>query len=149
MSDDGYIIERDFAAPRELVWQMWTAPEHFSYWWGGTAVDVPLDTITLDARVGGQWRATMIGPDDAWRVNWVGEYIEVDEPSRLVFNFTDMAENPERDVFILDLTETADGTHMRLQQSGGHMPADAYEQARQGTASFLDAMAERLAALQD
>lgn len=28
------VIERTFDAPPELVWQMWTDPEHFKAWYG-------------------------------------------------------------------------------------------------------------------
>jgi uncharacterized protein YndB with AHSA1/START domain len=142
----GYDIERTFDAPRELVWSMWTQPEHFSYWWGGTAVDVPLDRIELDARPGGIWKATMVG--EGWGIDWVGEFREADEPSRLVIAFTDDDSNPARDTFTVVLTEDGDKTHMLLQQRGGGLTAEQYEQAREGTAGFMDALAERLAAVQ-
>lgn len=145
MSELGYDIERTFDAPRELVWKMWTEPEHFSYWWGGGAVDVPLDSITLDARPGGDWRATMIG--EGWSIKWVGEFREVDVPNRLVIAFTDDASNDARDTFTVVLSDEGDGTHMLLQQRGGNLTAEQYEQAREGTAGFMDAMAERLAAV--
>ena len=34
-SSDGYTISRVFDAPRDLVWQCWTSPEHFAVWFGG------------------------------------------------------------------------------------------------------------------
>lgn len=146
MTDLGYDIERTFDAPRDLVWKMWTDPQHFSYWWGGTAVDVPLESITFDVRPGGVWRAQMVG--EGWSINWVGEFWEVDEPEKLVIAFTDDASNPARDTFTVVLTEQGGGTHMLLQQRGGNLTAEQYEQAREGTASFMDAMAERLAEVQ-
>lgn len=146
MTDLGYDIERTFDAPRDLVWKMWTDPQHFSYWWGGTAVDVPLESITFDVRPGGVWKAQMVG--EGWSIDWVGEFWEVDEPEKLVIAFTDDASNPARDTFTVVLTEHGDGTHMLLQQRGGNLTAEQYEQAREGTASFMDAMAERLAEVQ-
>ena len=32
---EGYTITRVVDAPRELVWQCWTRPEHFAVWFGG------------------------------------------------------------------------------------------------------------------
>lgn len=145
MSDDGYIITRTFAAPRELVFDMFTQPEHFSVWWGGDQVTVPLESIVLDAQPGGAWKATMVG--DGWTINWVGEFLEVDRPSRLVIAFSDEP-GPERDRFVITLEEAGDATELTLQQTGGHMDAAGYEQARQGTDGFLDVMQQLLGRLQ-
>ena len=38
-------IERTFDAPAELVWQMWTDPEHFKQWYGPDGVTVPVAAI--------------------------------------------------------------------------------------------------------
>ena len=48
---DELVIERVFAAPRELVWQAWTDPQHFVQWWGPNDFDTPY--CTIDLRVGG------------------------------------------------------------------------------------------------
>ena len=145
MTELGYDIERTFDAPRELVWKMWTEPEHFSYWWGGSMLEVPVDRTVFDVRPGGEWKTTMIG--EGWTVDWVGEFREVDEPNRLVIAFTDNDANPARDTFTVVLTDDGDRTHMLLQQRGGGLTAEQYLQARAGTASFIEAMAERLAAV--
>lgn len=147
-TDEGYTIERHFDAPRELVWQMWTKPEHFSYWWGGTSVLVPLDSIEMDVRVGGKWKATMVGPDAAWTIDWTGEYLEVDEPTRLVMTLTDVVGDTAREGFTIDFSDEEGGTHMTLTQSGGHLSAEQYEATRQGTDGFMDALAQRLAEVQ-
>ena len=36
-SPSAVVIERSFDAPVDLIWQMWTDPEHFSAWYGPTA----------------------------------------------------------------------------------------------------------------
>jgi uncharacterized protein YndB with AHSA1/START domain len=33
-SPDAVTIERRFDAPVDLIWQMWTDPEHFTAWYG-------------------------------------------------------------------------------------------------------------------
>ena len=67
---DGLTITRTFAASRELVYAAWTRPEHFSVWFGTEAVDVPLDTLSMDVRVGGAWTAVMHLPDGN-AIHWV------------------------------------------------------------------------------
>ena len=38
------VIERSFDAPAELVWQMWTVPEHFKAWYGPNPTDYEAGT---------------------------------------------------------------------------------------------------------
>lgn len=145
---EGYTIVKEFDAPIGLVYDMFVTPEHFAYWWGGADVVVPVDSIAMDVREGGTWKATMIGPDNAWSINWVGEYREVVEPTRLVMTLTDQPDNPARDYFEIDLEEIANGTRLTLKQAGGGLTKEQYEQAKEGTDMFLETMRERLIEVQ-
>ena len=53
--------EKIFDAPRELVWNTWTDPEHISEWWGPNGFT--LTTKSLDLHEGGHWRFVFTGPD--------------------------------------------------------------------------------------
>ena len=44
-------IERTFDAPIELIWQMWTTPEHFAAWYGPPGARIVIEK--MDVRVGG------------------------------------------------------------------------------------------------
>jgi uncharacterized protein YndB with AHSA1/START domain len=76
------VIEREFNAPRDLVWRAFTEPELVQRWlgvfgdwgWGGCEMDV---------RSGGRYRWQWNGPEGAQMV-LSGTYQEVDPPSRLV-----------------------------------------------------------------
>lgn len=142
---DGLSITRTFAAPPDLVWAAWTTPEHFSVWFGTAAVDVPLATVAMDVRVGGAWSAVMHLPD-GMRIDWTGEYLEVQPPERLVFTMTDDPANPAREPVTVDLTEADGGTRMIMTQRGGNLTDEQYEQARTGWSGFFDEMAGLLAA---
>ena len=50
-SQDAVVIERTLDAPVDLIWQMWTKPEHFQAWYGPTGAKVPV--ANLDVQVGG------------------------------------------------------------------------------------------------
>ena len=76
------VICRTFAAPRELLWQAWTDPKHVGRWWGPAGFTTT--THALDFRPGGSWRYTMHGPDGRDYTNRI-DYIEIEEPSRLVY----------------------------------------------------------------
>jgi len=54
-------IERMLNAPIELVWEVWTDPEHIKNWWGPNGFT---NTIhKMDMEEGGEWLLTMHGPD--------------------------------------------------------------------------------------
>ena len=62
---EGIVIVRVFDAPRELVFKAWTEAERFATWFGEHGSTIPLDKLSMDARPGGAWNATMIyGPDN-------------------------------------------------------------------------------------
>lgn len=77
------VIERTFDAPRELVWEAWTNPEHVVHWWGPDGFTT---TITkMDFRVGGVWKLVMHGPDGRDYPN-SSVFREIVAPERIVFS---------------------------------------------------------------
>jgi len=54
-------ISRKLNAPVELVWEVWTKPEHIANWWGPNGFT---NTITkMEVNPGGEWDLVMHGPD--------------------------------------------------------------------------------------
>src|SRR5262249_28396930 len=47
------IDDREFAVPRELVFEAWTVPEHFARWFAPHGIEVPW--CEMDARPGGRY----------------------------------------------------------------------------------------------
>ena len=82
---DAVVIERDFDAPVDLVWKMWTDPEHFKEWYGPDGATIP--AAEMDVRVGGTRLVCMEvhAPNGAMRMWFTGEYGEVIENERLVY----------------------------------------------------------------
>lgn len=75
-----YVLEREFDAPRALVWRTWTEPALLPRWYGPRVETVIHE---LDLRPGGLWLVEM---------RWDGrsmyqrvEYTEVTPPERLVW----------------------------------------------------------------
>jgi len=52
---------RTFKAPIELVWKVWTDPEHVLNWWGPAGFTNTMQE--MDFREGGDWKFIMHGPD--------------------------------------------------------------------------------------
>ena len=142
---DGLTITRTFAASRELVYEAWTRPEHFSVWFGTEAVDVPLDTLSLDVRVGGAWNAVMHLPDGN-KIYWAGEYTEVDPPEHLAFTMTDEPGSDPGEPITVSFAEVDGGTEMTLFQARGDFTDEQLEQTVIGYNGFFDAMEKLLAA---
>ena len=74
-------ITRVFDAPRDLVFQMWTDPNHFKVWWGPEFSHN--GETRLDVRPGGEIFIQMRGPGFDHPMG--GEFLEIDPPRRLVF----------------------------------------------------------------
>ena len=84
---DYFTITRTLRAPRELVFEAITKPEHFAVWFGTAAVEVPQESLTMDVRPGGAFRAVMQLPDGN-RIDWAGSYVAVEPPAHLAMTLT-------------------------------------------------------------
>ena len=87
--ESGVTIVRVFEAPRERVWAEWTQAECFADWYGGVEAEVPVNSVSMDVREGGAWRATMFAGPDRLEIHWNGEYLDVAAPRLLVLTITD------------------------------------------------------------
>jgi len=85
-------MRRIFDAPRPLVWEAITRPEHLRRWWGGSSDEAQLAVCEVDLRPGGRWRFVERSPDGT-EFPFSGVYREVVPPTRLVHTFR--FEDPE------------------------------------------------------
>jgi uncharacterized protein YndB with AHSA1/START domain len=76
-----FITTREYAAPRDLVFQACTDPKHVAQWWGPRGFTTPV--CEWDARPGGKIYVIMRAPDGT-DFPMAGEFREVVPPSRLV-----------------------------------------------------------------
>jgi uncharacterized protein YndB with AHSA1/START domain len=80
-TDEQILIEREFDAPKHLVYKAYTTPELVERWWHANRGEVTL--VEIDLRVGGRWRYVMAacgGPE----VGFHGEYREIVPDERIV-----------------------------------------------------------------
>ena len=77
------LIEREFDAPRELVFAAWTNPEYLLAWFAPRGCTISYSHI--DVRPGGRFHSRIQNPSfgDCW---CVGEYLEVVAPERIVYS---------------------------------------------------------------
>jgi uncharacterized protein YndB with AHSA1/START domain len=79
---DEFVISRTFDAPRDLMWKVWTEPEHMQHWFGPKGTTIVYNNN--DFRAGGTYHYAMRTSDggEMWG-RWV--YREITPPARLVF----------------------------------------------------------------
>ena len=75
-------MTRLLKAPVELVWEVWTNPEHIAKWWGPEGFTTTMHT--MDLKSGGEWRLTMHGPDGKNYPNR-SEFVEVVPLQKIVY----------------------------------------------------------------
>ena len=80
-SEREIVLKRTFDAPRDLVWQAVTKPEHVAKWYGCDESTVAV--CEIDLRVGGAWRY-VIRMAQGEEFGFHGVYNEIIEPKKIV-----------------------------------------------------------------
>lgn len=80
-SDREIVVTRVVDAPRRLVFEALTDPEHVPHWFGPRGWTLPV--CQIDRRPGGAWRFVGRGPDGT-KMGMRGAYQEITPPERLV-----------------------------------------------------------------
>ncbi|MBX3189608.1 MAG: SRPBCC family protein [Labilithrix sp.] len=82
-SDDEIRMTRLFNAPRRLVFEAMSKPEHVKQWWGRLGEGYSVPVCEIDFRVGGKWR--FVNRHPGGEAAFHGEYQEIVPPERVVF----------------------------------------------------------------
>jgi len=108
-NDRELILVREFDAPKSVVYNVWTKPEHVAKWWGcDTLVNVVCET---DIRVGGAYR--YVNRDANGKEHpFTGIYREIVPNERLVYTqIYDVAPWSEHEALVTTIfTEELDRT---------------------------------------
>jgi len=80
-TEEQILIEREFEAPKHLVYEAYTTPDLVKRWWHARRGQVTL--VEIDLRVGGSWRYVMIA-NDGTEVGFHGEYRDIVPNERIV-----------------------------------------------------------------
>lgn len=82
-TDHEITMTRLFDAPRRLVFEAMSRPEHVKRWWGNLGDGYSVPVCEIDLRVGGKWR--FVNEHPGGQAAFHGEYLEIDPPGRMVF----------------------------------------------------------------
>jgi uncharacterized protein YndB with AHSA1/START domain len=103
-------MTRLFDAPRRLVFDAMTKPEHIKEWWGRLGEGYSVPVCESDFRVGGAWRFVSRHPKG--EAAFHGEHKEIVPPSRVVF--TEIFEEFPDVVSVVTSEFEEEGTKTRL-----------------------------------
>jgi uncharacterized protein YndB with AHSA1/START domain len=146
-SDREIEITRVFDAPRELVFDALTNPEHVPQWFG--LRDWALPVCEIDLRPGGAWRYVMHCADGR-KMGMSGVYREIERPERLVY--TESFDDYPGETINTGILTEKDGlttfTATILYESKEHRDAVIGSGMQRGAAVTYDRLAEYLGALQ-
>jgi uncharacterized protein YndB with AHSA1/START domain len=120
-------ISRLYNAPRELLFRVWTDPEHLARWWGPAGFTNPV--CEIDVRPGGAILIHMQGPDGTV-YPMDGMYHEIVEPERLVFMSAALDDKGSRLFEVLNtitFAEEGKKTKLTLHATVSKITADAWQ----------------------
>src|SRR4051794_17451687 len=109
-ADREIVISRVIDAPRELVFEAFTAVRHLSQWWGPEGFTTT--TRAFEFRVGGEWVFVMHGPDGTDYQEWIS-WTEIAPPERIALLHGESRGDPN--AFESVLTFAPDGAATRIE----------------------------------
>jgi len=143
-SDRETVITRIFDAPRELVFEAMTRPEHVKRWWGIRSTT--LVVCDIDLRPGGRWRY-VLRDESGQEFGFSGEYREIDPPARIV-STEEFEPMPGTEYVVTMTLEEVDGktkmTSHLLYQSAQHRDGHLASGMESGMRETFDRLAELL-----
>src|SRR4051812_23470189 len=110
LSEEEICLTRLFDAPRALVFEAMTKPEHVKQWWGRLGDGYSVPVCEIDLRPGGAWRFVNRHPKG--EAVFYGEYRETMPRSRLVF--TEIFEPYPDSVSVVTTVLTEEGGKTRF-----------------------------------
>ena len=149
------LVTREIPFPVELVWQAWTDPTQIAEWYGPMGFGVAPGSVTMEARVGGTWSATVVIPQTGDGHHFWGTVREVLEPMRIVYsmNYADdntlpaeTAEDPNAHNITLSIQPSENHQNhsvLTYRQDGLMMPGQV-EAAGAGMESYFDSLEQFL-----
>jgi uncharacterized protein YndB with AHSA1/START domain len=137
-----FVINRVVDAPRQLVFDCLTTPEHLTSFWGPIGTTAPIEHITVDLRLGGAFETVMINDVTGEQYATRCVFTRIDPPETIAWRDIDNGM-----ISTTTLSEREDGcTEMHIHQTNAPEAFDTPE-ARTGFATSLDRFAGYLAAI--
>lgn len=140
------VITREFDAPLQLVFDVFTRPEHVRR--TIAPFDETVTEVSIDLRVGGEYRYTFVTPEGV-ACSFRGTYLEIDAPHRTVETWHFEGWAGVEAIETLELTETATGTAVRISLAFADAAGRAHMTKYDGLEGNMDQLDKYLRELQN
>ncbi len=116
-------------APIEVVWKLWTTPEHITKW-NNASEDWHTPYSENDLRVGGKFKSTMAAKDGSMSFDFEGVYTEVKNHSFIEYQLGD---DRKVDIYFISLEDGVE-----IIESFDPENQNSEEMQREGWQAILD-----------
>lgn len=141
---DELIYRRIHDAPRELLFDCMTTPEHLTHFWGAAGTTTPIEDITVDLRPGGVFETVMVNDADGSSYTMRAVYVEVNRPGKLAWT-----EPGAGMTTTITFTDLGDGRTEVITHQVNVPEAFRSPEARAGFQTSLDRFGSYLASLRE
>jgi uncharacterized protein YndB with AHSA1/START domain len=135
---DKLVVTHRYDAPPERVFDAWLDPKLAARFLFATPTG-QMVKAEIDARVGGRFTFTDRRPEDG-DVAHVGQYLEIDRPRRLVFEFAVPQYDPRLTTVTIEIAPAGSGCELTLSHDG--VPPEWTAQTKQGWTMILESLAK-------
>jgi uncharacterized protein YndB with AHSA1/START domain len=135
-SDPILRLTRQFDASPERLFDAWLNPKTAGKWLFTTATG-EMTRVEIDARVGGKY--LFVDHRNGKDIEHIGEYLEIDRPTRLVFTFAVPEFSPQSTRVSIDIVAVGAGCRLTLTHEG--VLEEWVSRTQQGWGMILDGLA--------
>ena len=108
-----------FDAPREAVFEAWTDPDQVALWFAPEGLEIPRESVVVEARVGGRFHLTMVDPAGRSQHDLRAEIVEISPPELLVLRSEPIPEAGITETTISRVVFEAEGERTRMTVTDG------------------------------
>ncbi|HEY1170860.1 MAG TPA: SRPBCC family protein [Verrucomicrobiae bacterium] len=136
-------VQRHFNVPAERVFSAWLDPLQIGHWmFGPTIRDEEIISLKTSPKVGGKF--SFIVNRQGKQFDHVGEYLEIQRPTRLVFTWAVTQVGGEPSKVIIDITPMEEGCELALIHEMAPEWADFVVRSEEAWSKMLAALAKTL-----
>ena len=134
-----FVLEREYAAPRERVFGAWSDPDAKAKWFGASDFE-------LDFRIGGR-EINRGGPEGGPVFTYDARYQDIVDGERIVYTYDMLMDDTRISVSVttVEFEPSGDGTRLTYTEQCAFLDGhDTPEQREQGTGTLFEKLAQVL-----
>jgi uncharacterized protein YndB with AHSA1/START domain len=134
-----FVLEREYAAPRERVFGAWSDPDAKAKWFGASGFE-------LDFRIGGR-EVNRGGPEGGPVFTYEARYQDIVDGERIVYTYDMLMDDTRISVSVVtvEFESAGEGTRLTYTEQGAFLDGhDTPDQRENGTGTLFEQLREVL-----